>query len=260
MVREREVSGLTVAELGFPPGYVQPRLDPELPYLAFVLDGGLEKSFARRRVGLGRARAVTIPAGAAHGARFGSDGARVVLVKVRDEASPVAACLRRVREVRAPGLAWLAWRLAGELRATDAAAPLAAAGLALELLAAATRDGAVEPPARRTPAWLRSAEELLRTRACVGLGALAAAGGVHPTHLARAFRARHGMSVGEYGRLLRLEWVAAELARGDAPVATIAAEAGFSDQSHLTRLFARHVGTTPARYRAAVRGAPSVPG
>ena len=78
MVREREVSGLTVAELGFPPGYVQPRLDPELPYLAFVLDGGLEKSFARRRVGLGRARAVTIPAGAAHGAPLlPSDRARL---------------------------------------------------------------------------------------------------------------------------------------------------------------------------------------
>jgi AraC family transcriptional regulator len=30
----------------------------------------------------------------------------------------------------------------------------------------------------------------------------------------------------------------------------IAAQAGFADQSHFTRLFKHHVGTTPARYRS----------
>jgi AraC-like DNA-binding protein len=34
--------------------------------------------------------------------------------------------------------------------------------------------------------------------------------------------------------------------------ADAAAEAGFSDQSHMTRAFVRQLGVTPARYRAAV--------
>jgi len=83
----------------------------------------------------------------------------------------------------------------------------------------------------------------------IGLGELAEIVGVHPTYLGRAFRAHYGLSVGEYGRRLRLAWAAAELARGEKPLAEIATSAGFADQSHFTRVFRRHIGTTPARYR-----------
>jgi AraC family transcriptional regulator len=37
------------------------------------------------------------------------------------------------------------------------------------------------------------------------------------------------------------------------PIAEIADRAGFADQSHLTRLFRARLGTTPARYRSALR-------
>ena len=56
--------------------------------------------------------------------------------------------------------------------------------------------------------------------------------------------------VGEYGRRARIEWAAAQIAAGDRPLAEIAAEAGFADQSHFTRLFRRYLGTTPGRFRA----------
>ena len=109
-----------------------------------------------------------------------------------------------------------------------------------------------EPHLCRSPAWLRSAEELLRTRLgdCIGLSELAELVGVHAAHLARSFRVRYGVSVGEYGRRVRIEWAAAEVARGDRPLAEIAVETGFADQSHFTRLFKRHMGTTPAKFRA----------
>ena len=41
------------------------------------------------------------------------------------------------------------------------------------------------------------------------------------------------------------------LSAGRRPIEA-AAEAGFADQSHLTRAFRRQLGVTPARYRAAV--------
>ena len=47
-----DVNGLTVSELRFPPGYVQDAFEPELPYLALVLDGSLEKSFRTRTIEL----------------------------------------------------------------------------------------------------------------------------------------------------------------------------------------------------------------
>jgi len=254
-VTSAEVDGFTFSELWFPENYVQASFEPELPYLAVVLEGALVKSFPRRALELGRAYAVVIPVGATHGARFGSEGARILIVRPRSASDPIAGCFDRVAELRGRELTWLAWRLAGELRASDAAAPLAAEGFALELLAATTREARVERSTARPPAWLRSAEELLRARLTdrIGLGELAETIGVNPTYLARAFRVHYGLSVGEYGRRLRLAWAAAELARGEKPLAEIAASAGFADQSHFTRVFRRQVGTTPARYRERAR-------
>jgi AraC family transcriptional regulator len=255
-VTSAEVTGYTVTELGFPPNYVQRPFEPEHPYLALVLEGGMEKAFARRTMSFDGDSALTMPAGARHGARFGSRGARILIVKPTEK---VPACLGKLVELSGRGLGWLACRLAAELRASDTAAPLAAEGLVLQLLAAATREIWVERPCGRAPTWFTAAEELLRARRgdCVRLGELAEEVGVHPAHLAREFRARHGVSVGEYGRRLRLAWAATEIASGDRPLAEIATEAGFADQSHFTRLFKRHVGTTPARYRGETRHVPS---
>jgi AraC family transcriptional regulator len=246
-----DVSGFTVAELRFPPDYVQAEFEPDLPYVAVILDGALEKSFRLRQMGLERNCGLTMPSGAVHGARFSAEGARIVIVKAKSASSIFSGFLDELVELRGRGFGWLAWRLAAELRASDAAAPLAAEGLALELLAATSREARAERHVDRAPAWVSSAEELLRvrTRDCVRLSELAEGLGVHPVHLARAFRARYGVSVGEYGRRLRVEWAAAEIARTDMPLAAVAAEAGFADQSHFTRLFKRYVGTTPARYR-----------
>jgi AraC family transcriptional regulator len=254
-VRSADVNGLTVTELAFPAGYVQPPFEPEIPYLAVVLEGSVEKTFPLRTISFAQSSALTMPSGARHGARFGTQGARIVIVRPRDPSSPVPSCLARLTELRGRGFGWLAWRLAAELRASDTGAPLAAEGLALQLLAAASREPQPERSGRRPPSWLEAAEALLRSRRgeCVRLRELAREVGVHPAHLAREFRARHGVSVGEYGRSVRLAWAASEIAAGDRPLAEIAVEAGFADQSHFTRLFRRHVGVTPAGYRDATR-------
>jgi AraC family transcriptional regulator len=255
VARSVDVDGLTLAELRFPRGYLQDEFVPELPYLAVVLQGRLEKSFRSQTIQLDTACALTMPSGAAHGARFGSEGARILIVKPRTRPDAAAACLDSLVELNGHGLSWLAWRAAAELRASDEAAPLAAEGLALELLATTARETGAERRGR-PPRWLRAAEELLRERAGdrVGLGELGRAVGVHPTHLARVFRTYRGVSVGEYGRRLRLAHAARELATTDIPLAAVASRAGFSDQSHFTRLFRQYVGTTPAEYRRDTQG------
>jgi AraC family transcriptional regulator len=72
-------------------------------------------------------------------------------------------------------------------------------------------------------------------------------------HLARAFRQHYGASVGEFVRQRRLDFVCRELVASERPVAELALEAGFADQSHLTKIFNRALGTTPARYRTGAR-------
>src|SRR5215216_5118127 len=88
------VNGFALAELRFPPGHVQHAFEPERPYLAVVLEGSLVKTFARSTLALSHAHAVTMPAGATHGARFGPDGAAIAIVK--PAADVAAACFRRV--------------------------------------------------------------------------------------------------------------------------------------------------------------------
>jgi len=72
---------------------------------------------------------------------------------------------------------------------------------------------------------------------------------VHPAHLARVFRAREGCSIGEFARRCRIEWAASQLATTSASLSTLAHAAGFCDQSHFTRVFARQLGMSPGRYR-----------
>jgi AraC family transcriptional regulator len=78
---------------------------------------------------------------------------------------------------------------------------------------------------------------------------LAAAVGVHPTHLMRTFRRFHRCTVGEYLRSLRVEHACHLLSTSDAPLAGIALSTGFSDQSHFSHAFKRQKGMPPAAFR-----------
>lgn len=70
-------------------------------------------------------------------------------------------------------------------------------------------------------------------------------------HLARSFAARYGLPPHAYQVQLRLA-AARRLIRTGLPLAQVAAEAGFADQSHLGRHFKRVWGVTPGRYASVV--------
>lgn len=71
--------------------------------------------------------------------------------------------------------------------------------------------------------------------------------GTHPTHLVRAFTATFGLPPHAYLTGRRID-VARRLLLDGVPVARVATDAGFYDQSHLTRHFRRYVGVSPGRY------------
>lgn len=61
--------------------------------------------------------------------------------------------------------------------------------------------------------------------------------GVHPTHLAKMFRRHYGCTIGEYIRMLRLDYAAKLLAQPNKTLSAIALVAGFYDQSHFAHFF-----------------------
>lgn len=71
----------------------------------------------------------------------------------------------------------------------------------------------------------------------------------HPTHLVRSFSRRFGLPPHVYLTGRRVDLARRLLLAGLAP-ADVAVQAGFYDQAHLTRHFARYLGVTPGRYAA----------
>ena len=77
---------------------------------------------------------------------------------------------------------------------------------------------------------------------------LAAVAGLSPYHFLRRFRAQYHATPQQMLMALRL-FEAKRLLASGMPPAQVAAAAGLTDQSHLTRSFVKRYGVTPARYQ-----------
>jgi len=77
-----------------------------------------------------------------------------------------------------------------------------------------------------------------------------------PSHFGRAFRNSFGEPPHEYVIRRRVERAQGLMLSTDASLSAIALDCGLADQAHLSRLFRRLVGATPASWRRARAGAP----
>ena len=82
---------------------------------------------------------------------------------------------------------------------------------------------------------------------------LAAMAGVSPRQIERRFRNATGISPTDFIIRARLDEACRRLRDGSDPIGKIAIDLGFYDQSAFTRLFRRHLGTTPDAFRQTPR-------
>jgi AraC family transcriptional regulator len=246
-----------ISETRYARGAFLPWHRHEESYLTFVLAGGYRERSSGRTRACGARTLVLHPAGDTHEDDFAERPTRCLNVvldasftsRLGDAADP----LHRGDVVDTPEASAISARLAAEVRRADSASGMIVEGLLLELFGVLSRRGAEDGDA---PPWLAEAHSIVQRRCCekLALADVAAAVGVHPVHLARAFRSRYGVSVGERIRELRLQSAREQLDQG-VGLATVAVQAGFTDQSHFTKAFTRAHGVGPGEYRRRTRAA-----
>lgn len=93
----------------------------------------------------------------------------------------------------------------------------------------------------------------------IGLDDIAGAACMSRDHFTRGFKAVTGMTPVRYLWSRRIRMAKAMLLGTDASIIDVAFMSGFSSQSHLTTMFKRATGRTPAVWRRQERMNPAVP-
>ncbi len=185
-----------------------------------------------------------------HSNRFGNDGTTIVSVILPDEALDALGH-------RPSGLLPWQWRHGGPdsligLRLASALCrmdgPVVEDCLYVLLGRFASRSVEIVTP---EPARLLRIRDRLNEEPGLApsVRKLASEEGIHPVSLGRAFRRTFGCSITRYRQRARAFTVARELAADGEPLVGIAVDSGFSDQSHMSRVFRRELGVPPGAFR-----------
>jgi AraC family transcriptional regulator len=170
---------------------------------------------------------------------------------------PARLSLARLECFQDPLLKQIGLTLWGELEQSAPAGKLyaqtAAQMLAVHLLRhyTAAKIGIKEVTQALTQRQVKRVTDFVSANLCedLSLETLAGQVGFSPYHFARLFRQSTGESPHEFVLHLRLEKARYLLRETNAPLAFVAFESGFANQSHLTRSFKRYLGLTPKAYR-----------
>lgn len=238
-------------------GVTKPLHVHEAACLCFATRGTFDEGIRGRAYSFSPYDVVLKPPREPHWDTYGSGPVTMISVGVTE---PRLGQIReRLGLFRAPhvGGGAASRRLARRLHETfrmEASAPadLLLEGLLLELLVSLA-PRSVEAGGERA---FRRAVEFIRGNFARSFNVedVACAAGLHSAQVARLFRTHAQCSVGDYVRSVRVEHAKDLLRRDSLPLAEVALQAGFFDQSHLTRVFRDQAHVTPAAYRRAMRG------
>lgn len=233
-----------------------PEHSHELGFFTFIIDGHYSEVVKRRDVVYSPQTVLWRQADISHKDRIETNSSRFFFVEIESSFSEKLREHGSVPEHLAEkngNLTWLASRLRSEIANCCSGTPLIAEGITLEMLGHLTRTNAILDG--QPPRWLIRVIERLNEEFAEPLTnqELALGAGVHPVHLASAFRRFYRQTIGDYVQQRRVERASDMLLDPEIPLCEIAFECGFSDQSHFTRVFKRQTGETPGAYRASLK-------
>jgi AraC family transcriptional regulator len=205
---------------------------------------------------------VLMPAGVVHADAAGGAPVRIVSVAFDrafgelDALGP--AMLHPSNDAFGDRVARIHADLRTELTFADEPAVMAIEALCYEALACAMRARTCRSASLDSK--LDDVELYLRSNVArnVTLAGVAGRFEMTPSQLARGFRRRHGAGIGAFVRRMRIEMAMPRLRDGRDPLPAIAADLGFCDASHFTRVFKSVVGVPPIAIRSTSQSSKSV--
>lgn len=208
----------------------------EAGYFAVVLDGGYEEYSPDGRFTFGVGTLVAHPPFHLHGNLFHEEGAHVLNLPWPDD---LTAKLE-YRAVRLDKIEPIVRRARGD--------GATAAMVASEAFFCKSHMSVLCGPA---PRWLEQIAKALKEDASAGVVELIRAHarrvGVSSEHAARRFRYFFGVTPSGFRREYRIRRAIAMISGGLTP-ASVAAQCGFADQSHMTRVIKKAMGRTPKHF------------
>ena len=251
-----ELPSAVVTRTWRPPGFALARHTHEHTNIALCVSGSYEESLDDTWLRVTAATLICRPGGVPHANNYVRGPSRAVIFELPTPTLNVISRFSRVLDeplhLDSAEVAGFARRADAQLSLADNVSPLVLDALMYELIAVAARRGR---PERALSVWLRRVKDFIDSefRRTVTIDELACVAGVHPSHLARSFRARFGRSVGTYVRERRIAEGARLLRESALSIVEVSGAVGFYDQSHFTRAFSRQMSISPARYRRGLR-------
>ena len=244
-MRSVRTPSMVIAEFRLPPNFTIPTHGHAPPHIAVVLEGALREGDHEIHAGGLRYS----PAQDVHRIATLDAGAHVIVLEAFG--FPQLQLNRRVF-VPPERARVLVEHLRDQLFASPSSSPASVEESALALFT--MMRNSARRRAANTPDWLERVRARIADEgaAADSLDDLAEVAGCHRTFMARSFRAWFGVSVGEYRRRRRLQATWQLLGDAKLPLGAVATQSGFADQSHMTRVFRRDVGETPAEVRARI--------
>lgn len=249
----REIAGTLLSEVRHTREISVDPHSHEAPYFSLLLEGSYSESARDFSVLYEPYTVVFHDALTEHWDAIAPGGCRMFFAELLSPWAELVGTIRKpahLFEMDGGAPAWLILRLHREFIAGDAASALTVESILYELCEYLSLSNL---ETEREPNWIERAEEFLRSHLSthIDLREIADDLGVHPSHLCRTFRRFRRRTIGDYVMGLRVQFVCRKLTETSEPLTEIAQEAGFTDQSHMTRIFKRNTGVTPGSYRAA---------
>jgi len=248
------VPGFILSEWRYPPCLKTPPHTHERALFCLAIEGAYTARYGPKTCACKPASLLYHAPNELHSEHFQNSGGRFFIIEIEpwwlEHAREQGGRLDSSSDFNGSSLALFSLSLYREFLEMDDVSPLIVEGLMLAIVGATSRRAKITSTAQ-PPRWLRQARQLLHDRfpETPTLNEIAHSVGVHHAYLAQMFHQHYHSTVGEYMRRLRIEFACRALVASDMPLSQIALAAGFSDQSHLTRVFKRHWGVTPAQYR-----------